>query len=119
MISRNLEFKKQRRGTRHSSEAPAASVVPVWHRPARGVGTLGARCVEGRRRSCPGRARNLDCPGARGTRGRRRNTPSGAGKPEDWVVLLRPWLYRSLGSTAEGTEKKKEDAAGKRERGWG
>lgn len=53
MVSGILSLKSKGEAPDSSSEAPAASVAPVWHRPARGVGTLGARCVGGGGAPCP------------------------------------------------------------------
>lgn len=58
-------------------------------------------------------------PGAPGT-GAVRAYPRGAGKARATRYLCQgPELYPSLGSTAQGTEKKKEDLAGKRGAGAG
>lgn len=98
-----LEFKKQRQMRR---AAPPKHLRPVWPQlraDPRGVWALGAARCGG------AEAGSSRVPGAA------RADPRGAGEATATRYFSQgPGLYWSPGSTAEGTQKKKEDAAGKR-----
>lgn len=118
MVSGILSLKSKGKAPNSSSEAPAASVAPVWHRPARGVGTpvpgaVGAEALPAGSRAAP------RSPGARGT-GAAPQYPGGAGKPEEpgsspkALALPGAWVQQS-----KELRRKRKMRQGRGERGRG
>lgn len=79
MVSGILSLNDKGNAPDSASEAPTASVAPVWLGPARGVGARGGQVRRGRRRSLPCSARSPDPRARRGT-GAAPEYPGGAGK---------------------------------------
>ena len=75
MVSGILSLNDEGNAPNSASEAPAASVAPVWLGPARVWALAAARCGGGGGAPCPA-ARGARSPGRAGGLGRRRNTPA-------------------------------------------
>lgn len=116
---RNLEFKKQRRGTRQLLRSTCSQRGPSLAPTRAGRGYFGCQVRRGRRRSLPGRARNLDCPGARGDWGgaaipRRRGKARGLGSSPKALALPGAWVQQP-----KELRRKRKMRQGRGERGWG
>ena len=116
---RNLEFKKQRRGTRQLLRSTCSQRGPNLTPTRAGRGYSGCQVRRGRRRSLPGRARNLDCPGARGDWGgaaipRRRGKARGLGSSPKALALPGAWVQQP-----KELRRKRKMRQGRGERGWG